>query len=84
MGKNTPPGKNTPESGCETKAGVHLSPAGCRFWILNEINASPRYAAGHRPMFAALAQHLQMSIGVKRDFMDLKIRGNPTKERSQR
>jgi hypothetical protein len=37
MGKNTPPGKNTPESGCETKAGAHLSPAACLFWILNEI-----------------------------------------------
>jgi hypothetical protein len=40
VGQNTPPGKNTPESGCETKAGAHRSPAGCRFWILNEINAS--------------------------------------------
>jgi hypothetical protein len=40
MGKNTPPEKNTPESGCETKAGDYRSPAGCRFWILNEISAS--------------------------------------------
>jgi len=35
MGKNTPPGKNTPESGCETKAGAHLSLAACLFRILN-------------------------------------------------
>jgi len=59
VGQNTPPGKNTPESACETKAGAHRSPAGCRFWILNKINASRAapldtarvFSAGATPAF---------------------------------
>jgi hypothetical protein len=40
MRKNTPPRKNTPESGCETKAGAHHSPAECGYWIFNEFSIS--------------------------------------------
>jgi hypothetical protein len=82
MGKNTPPRKNTPESGCETKPGAHRSPAGT-FFGSSIKSGSSHCAAGHRTVFAALAQHLQLSVGVKTDFMVLKTRGNPTKTRSQ-